>query len=126
MPTWKPIEPNNHRFEFISAFIAPIAAKHGGVKRLNTRYAKAATLVMPMIDEISPAPETTFKASTSMKLVMPNTTAKVPTTFSFAMNPVMAAAASCQRPKPKGIKMKASGVATLDRMLVASAPSATN
>ena len=38
-----------HFLLLISEFIAPIAAKQGGVYRLNIRYARAATFVRPIM-----------------------------------------------------------------------------
>ena len=38
-----PIPDQNHFLLLISEFIAPIAAKHGGVNKLNIKYASAAT-----------------------------------------------------------------------------------
>ena len=81
-----------------------MAAKHGGVNRLNTRYARAdAASIMPFepvpkAEAISKrfAPPSTASSSTFMRLVIPKHTARVATTFSLAMKPVIAAAASCQ------------------------------
>ncbi|OQA42661.1 MAG: hypothetical protein BWY50_01373 [Spirochaetes bacterium ADurb.Bin315] len=60
-----------------------------------------------------------------MKFVTANVTASVPTTFSLAMNPVTAAAANCQIPKPSGMNSQAIGVAMLARMLVSGAEGPT-
>lgn len=46
---YRPMPPNSHFLLLISEFIAPIAAKQGGVYRLNIRYARAATFVRPIM-----------------------------------------------------------------------------
>ena len=70
-----------------------------------------------MIAATSLPPETSASSSVSIKLVITNTVASVPTTFSFAMNPVIAAAANCQLAKPTtGIKSTANGEAIIARI----------
>ena len=68
---------------------------------MNIRYARAATLVIPItIAILFPEPSTICNSSVSIKFVIENTVARVPTTFSFAKKPVIAAAASCQQTTP--------------------------
>ena len=67
----KPMPAKSHFLSLISAFIAPIAAKHGGEKRLNIKNASAATLVIPIMAATSAAPLSKTKSSTLIKFVMP-------------------------------------------------------
>lgn len=89
----------------ISEFIAPKAAKQGGVYRLNIRYARAATFVIATICAISLAlPSIIAFSSKSIKLFKPTKqTARVPTTFSLAIKPVTTAAASYEATPTIGI-----------------------
>ena len=82
--------------------MAPRAAKHGGVYKLNMRYASAATLVSAKTPATScPAPSIIASSSVSIRFSSPTKhTASVPTTFSFAIKPVTAAAASCHDATP--------------------------
>ena len=92
---------------------------------MNIRYASAATFVSPMTIATSFAPPTSASSSVSIKFVSPYTTASVPTTFSFAIKPVIAAAASCHTPNPRGIRSTANGDAIDARIEVCSIPSST-
>ena len=65
---------------------------------------KRQALVSPIIVATSFPLPTKANSSVSIKLVTPYTTARVPTTFSFAIKPVIAAAANCHTPNPRGIK----------------------
>ena len=78
---------------------------------MNIKYASAATFVSPIIvATVEPLPIST-SSSVSIKLVMANVVAIVPTTFSFAIKPVIAAAASCQEAIPIiGTKRYANGI----------------
>ena len=64
---------------------------------------------MPWDTEVSPrtlatpAPSDMSANSGINKFVIPYTTANVPTTFSFAIKPVIDAAANCHAPNPNGI-----------------------
>ncbi len=65
-------------------------------------------------------------SSGSTRLVIAYTVAIVPTTFSLAINPVIAAAASCQAATPTiGIRRTAKGPAIEASIDVSSAPSST-
>ena len=61
----------NHLLFLISAFIAPIAAKHGGVNKLNIKNASAATFVIANIAATSLAPLSKISSATLIKLVTP-------------------------------------------------------
>ena len=93
---WYPIANQNHFALFISRLIAPIAAKQGAHKRLNTRNEYAATAVM--LPASCPQISVPFSATSANPKRIPN----VPTTFSFAMSPVTAATAIFQSPHPRG------------------------
>ena len=104
-----------------------MAAKQGGVYKLNIKYAKAATFVIAKTVATSvPAPSIRASSSVSIKFSSPTKqTAKVPTTFSFAIKPVTAAAAICQLKTPIiGTSKYAKGRAILAKIEV-SATSAT-
>ena len=92
---------------------------------MKKRYASAVTEVSPIAIATLFAPPVSSSSSTSMNAVSPYTTASVPTTFSLAINPVIAAAASCQTPNPRGISSMANGDAIDASMEVFSAPSST-
>ena len=71
-----PIPANSHFLSFISEFIAPIAAKQGGVNKLNIKYASPATFVSHIIIATSVSPVCKTKSS-SKKLVIEKQTASV-------------------------------------------------
>src|SRR5699024_2832733 len=66
------------------------------------RSSDLATLVIAIIDAASaPVPSSSSRVSASIRFSSPTKqTASVPTTFSFAIKPVTAAAASCQESTP--------------------------
>ena len=83
-----------------------MAAKQGGVNKLNIRYARPAAAVIPRISSPCPGLRSS-KSSLTAKAV--NTAPNVPTTSSLAINPVTAAAANCHIPKPSGTSKTAKG-----------------
>ena len=85
----------SHFLLLISAFIAPIAAKQGGEKRLSIRNARAAAGVIYTIPFATPTESLLTRFSSPTRH-----TARVPTTFSLAIKPVMVAAASCHATTP--------------------------
>ncbi len=91
----------NHLILFISRLMAPMAAKQGAHSRLNTIKEYAATAVM------EPANIPQISCPSSATSAKPKITPKVPITFSFATNPVMAATADFQSPQPRGRKSHA-------------------
>ena len=97
---------------FISRLIAPIAAKHGAQRRLNTRKEYAATGV------IAPASVPQISAPSSATSLNPYKIPKVPTTFSFATSPVIAATAAFQSPQPSGAKIHATAEPIAARILL--------
>ena len=109
-----------------SAFSAPIAAKQGGVNRLNMRYASAAAFVSPITAATVPPPLISSSSSVSIKLLSAYTVAMVPTTFSLAIKPAITAAASCHAANPTiGINIYENGAAIAARIEVPSIPSST-
>ena len=90
---------------FISLLIAPIAAKHGAQRRLNTKnpYAAIGVITCARFPQISVP-----SSATSAK---PNNIPNVATTFSFAIRPVIAATAifhpSPALVHPSGVKIGA-------------------
>ena len=101
----------NHFALFISRLIAPIAAKQGAHRRLNTRKEYAATAV------IEPARLPQISTPSSATSPNPNRIPKVPTTFSFAARPVIAATAAFQLPHPRGVKIHATAEPIAARIL---------
>ena len=94
---------------------------------MNIKYARAATLVIAIIPATSvPAPSINANSSVSIRFSRPiKQTARVPTTFSFAINPVIAAAASCHERTPTiGTSRYANGEA-IEARIDESALSAT-
>ena len=108
----------SHFLLLSSAFIAPMAAKQGGEKRLNIKNARAATRVIPKVAAtVSALPAFIASSSRLKRLEMPKHTASVATTFSFAIKPVTQAAANCHATTPTiGATIYAIGVATVARI----------
>ena len=91
----------NHFLLFISRLIAPIAAKQGAQRRLNTRndIADAGVKAAARLPHISAPSSATYEK--------PYRIPKVPTTYSYDNRPVIAATAFLQVPHPRGIKIHA-------------------
>ena len=70
-------------------------------EKLNVKKANAATEEIPKTEATTPSfPSTTASSSKLNKLEIEKQTANVPTTFSLAIKPVMAAAANCHATTP--------------------------
>ena len=93
-----------------------MTASFGGFGILFSKKV-AAIFVRPITAATSFAPPISCNSSVSIKLVIEKQTAKVPTTFSFAIKPVTAAAANCQERTPTtGKSINAKGFATVAKI----------
>lgn len=98
------------RFHANQGLIAPIAAKQGAHRRLNTRkeYAATCDMLFASVPQIS-CPSSATSAN-------PKSCPNVPTTFSFATSPVIAATVIFQFPHPSGAKIHAIRLPILARI----------
>ena len=80
---------------------------------MNIRYARAATLVIPITAATAFPSPMSSSSSVSIRLEIEKTVAIVPTTFSFAIKPVIAAAASCQLTTPTTVGFLVYQIGTL-------------